>query len=201
MLQQSYYVRLIKRGKAPALPARTFAQLNRIIDDVLTLSKLDSMLLSITPVVVQPYRIIEGVLRMFEAEFNANNIRVHHEQTQSYKDSQVDWVSLDPSRLTQIFINLITNAVKFTKLEQERKITIRVGANTTRPPGLAGVSWFPTNKKHKDLTRGSEWGQGDPIYICFEVQDTGRGLDQDEMTKLFGRFQQATEKTRKYNGT
>lgn len=171
----------------------------RIIDDVLTLSKLDSMLLSITPIVVQPHRIIEDALRMFEAEFIAHDIEVQQVQTQAYKDLKLDWVSLDPSRLTQIFINLITNAIKFTKLERERRITICIGASDFRPPSLAKVNWFPTNKKYKDLTKGPEWGEGKPVYVCFEVQDTGRGLEQDEMTKLFGRFQQATEKTRKFS--
>lgn len=169
---------------------------------MLTLSKLDSMLLSITPVVVQPYKIVEGVLRMFEAEFAANEIEVDSKTTESYEDQQVDWVSLDPSRLTQIFINLITNAIKFTKTEPERRISIRLGAAGQRPPSLADVHWFPTNKKYKDLTLSSEWGNGEPIFICFEVQDTGRGLEQDEMNKLFGRFQQATAKTHiKYGGS
>ncbi|KAJ9651878.1 hypothetical protein H2198_008876 [Neophaeococcomyces mojaviensis] len=178
------------------------AHQKRIIDDVLTLSKLDSMLLSITPVVVQPYKIVEDVLKMFEGEFTANEIKVESETAPSYDEHKVDWVALDPSRLTQIFINLITNAVKFTKLEAHRKITIRVGANNTRPPSLAGVKWFPTNKKYPDLTAGPEWGDGAAIYICFEVRDTGRGLEQSEMTKLFGRFQQATEKTHiKYGGS
>lgn len=178
------------------------AHQKRIIDDVLTLSKLDSMLLSITPVVVQPYKIVEGVLRMFEAEFVANDISVDSKRLNSYEELKVDWVCLDPSRLTQIFINLITNAVKFTKLETRRNISIRVGASLTRPPTIAGVQWFPTNKRYKDLTLGHEWGTGDPVYIHFLVQDTGRGLEQSEMNKLFSRFQQATEKTHvKYGGS
>lgn len=178
------------------------AHQKRIIDDVLTLSKLDSMLLSITPVIVQPYQIVEGVLRMFEAEFSANDIAIDCRKTESYNQQNVDWVCLDPSRLTQIFINLITNAIKFTRLEVKRRIDIRVGAIDQRPPSLAGVVWFPTNKKYKDLTLGLEWGDGDPIYVCFEVQDTGRGLEQTEMNRLFERFQQATEKTHvKYGGS
>lgn len=178
------------------------AHQKRIIDDVLTLSKLDSMMLSITPVVVQPYAIVESTLRMFEGEFNVNHIRVESTKHHSYTDLKVDWVCLDPSRLTQIFINLITNAIKFTKTEETRVISIEVGAGTSRPPSLAGVKWFPTNKKYKDLTTGPEWGNGEAVFICFEVQDTGRGLEQSEMTKLFGRFQQATEKTHiKYGGS
>lgn len=178
------------------------AHQKRIIDDVLTLSKLDSMLLSITPVVVQPYKIVESVLRMFEAEFVANDIKVDSKRLDSYHDLGVDWVCLDPSRLTQIFINLITNAVKFTKLEAKREISIRVGASYSRPPTIAGVQWFPTNKKYKDLTLGHEWGTGDFVFIHFLVKDTGGGLEQSEMNKLFSRFQQATEKTHvKYGGS
>lgn len=178
------------------------AHQKRIIDDVLTLSKLDSMMLSITPVVVKPYHIVQSVLKMFEGEFTANDIQVESEKHVSYDENKVEWVNLDPSRLTQIFINLITNAIKFTKLEKNRQIRISVGASHSRPPSVAGVTWFPTDQKHKDLTLGPEWGEGKPIFISFEVQDTGRGLEQSEMTKLFGRFQQATAKTHiKYGGS
>lgn len=178
------------------------AHQKRVIDDVLTLSKLDSMMLSVTPVVVQPDQVIEGALRMFEAEFHVNSILVNHERSPSYAKNKVDWVCMDPSRFTQIFINLITNAVKFTKLEPIRRITITVGASPKRPSNLAGVKWFPSHRAHKDVTNGPEWGKGEEIYVYVEIKDTGRGLEQEEMNKLFGRFQQANEQLKhQYGGS
>lgn len=46
----------------------------RIIDDVLTLSKLDSMLLSITSSAVRPPKLIASIVGIFEAELKANQI-------------------------------------------------------------------------------------------------------------------------------
>lgn len=150
-------------------------------------------MLSITPVVVHPESVIRDVLKMFEGEFKVNDIEVHRTKSPSYEEHCIDWVYLDPSRLTQIFINLITNAVKFTKLEPVRKITITLGASIQRPSKLANVRWFPSNRNYKDVTEGAEWGVGEPVYIWAEIHDTGRGLEQEEMGKLFGRFQQANE--------
>jgi signal transduction histidine kinase len=81
----------------------------RIIDDILTLSKLDSMLLSITPVPIQPPSVVLAALKMFEANFLSNDI--HVETTAEVLTEQVDfdWVYCDPTRLTQIFVNLLTN--------------------------------------------------------------------------------------------
>lgn len=178
------------------------AHQKRIIDDVLTLSKLDSRMLSITPIVVQPLKVVEAALKMFEGEFQTNGINFETIVDSSYAKTKVDWVCLDPSRMTQIFINLITNAIKFTRLEDRREIKVRTSATFSRPPTVAGVTWFPTHKEYPDLTLNKEWGKGQPVYLCFEVQDTGRGLEPEEMKKLFGRFQQATEKTHiKYGGS
>ena len=81
----------------------------RIIDDVLTLSKLNSNLLHVTPVQVQVEATVRRTLKMFESELQAHNIQMTFEVEPSYTDAKIDKVFCDPVRLTQIFINLLTN--------------------------------------------------------------------------------------------
>lgn len=81
----------------------------RIIDDVLTLSKLNSNLLHVTPVQVQVEATVRRTLKMFESELQAHNIQMTFEVEPSYIDAKIDKVFCDPVRLTQIFINLLTN--------------------------------------------------------------------------------------------
>ncbi|WP_432734908.1 ATP-binding protein [Maridesulfovibrio sp. FT414] len=82
----------------------------------------------------------------------------------------------DPSRLQQIFVNLIGNAIKFT----DRgfvvvETTLNNSAQTTSPNQLA---------------------------IHFAVKDSGIGIDEDKVDSIFDRFTQAdSSTTRKYGGT
>jgi signal transduction histidine kinase/DNA-binding response OmpR family regulator len=78
----------------------------------------------------------------------------------------------DPTRLRQIFINLISNAVKFTN----------VGA----------VKVSATVKENAD----------DQIVMHFEVKDSGIGMTAEQMRKVLEPFAQADySTTRKYGGT
>lgn len=81
----------------------------RIIDDVLMLSKLNSTILHVTPVQVQVESTVRRTLKMFESELQAHNIEMNFAIQESYQISSIDWVFCDPVRLTQIFINLLTN--------------------------------------------------------------------------------------------
>ena len=176
----------------------------RIVDDVLTLSKLDSALLLVTPDDVLPVSVAQRALKMFDGEVQTADIQLDFTVDESMQKLSVNWVKLDPSRLLQVLINLITNAIKFTSSREKRVITVKLGATLERPSkeGLKFVSYFPTRAKHKDLTKGSDWGTGEKIYIHFAVEDTGRGLTEDEKKLLFLRFSQASPRTHvQYGGS
>ncbi|MEO5331184.1 MAG: PAS domain S-box protein [Magnetococcus sp. YQC-5] len=78
----------------------------------------------------------------------------------------------DPLRLQQVLVNLGSNAVKFT---HSGEVMLRVN----------------TVSQH-----------GESCHLRFSVKDTGIGISQEQMAKLFQPFQQAdTSTTRHYGGT
>ncbi|KAH7174775.1 uncharacterized protein B0J16DRAFT_404541 [Fusarium flagelliforme] len=175
-----------------------------IVDDILTVSKLDSNLLLITPVVCQPQAIVERVVKMFESEMLAKDIHLEIQIHDEFKDLAVDWVAMDPSRVLQILINLMTNAIKFTASSEKRYIKVTVGVSKTPPEGThtAGFAFAPTRGELGNVVSSEEWGTGDTLYVRYRVQDTGCGLTENERRILFQRFKQASPRTHaKYGGS
>ena len=172
-----------------------------IIDDILTLSKLDSSILSITPVPFRPSSIITETLAMFKAEFAASDISILLQNDLSPPEI----VNGDPSRILQIFMNLLTNAIKFTRAEAVRQITIK--ASLSALPPLAeqfGPSFIfcPTAQGRRDLSQDSEYGKGEIVYLSFAVEDTGKGIASSKAVELFDKFTQASRRTHiKYGGS
>jgi PAS domain S-box-containing protein len=86
-----------------------------------------------------------------------------------------DWVSGDPTRVRQILLNLIGNAVKFT---ERGEVVVRV------VPYAALAS------------------SSNQVGVKFEVQDTGIGIKPEDQGRLFHVFSQVdASTTRKYGGT
>ncbi|PIA89674.1 Transcription factor SKN7 [Cercospora beticola] len=173
----------------------------RIVDDILTLSKLDASLLVMSPDKVQVPSLVTKALKMYEAEIGRAGIDAQLCIEPTYDELDVNWVVLDSSRLLQVIINLLTNSIKFTQYSEERKIKICIGASYQKPTGKHhGISFIEPQQIRTSRSPVQEWPGGEDLYLQFAVYDTGRGLSEDEMKLLFQRFRQASPKTYKQYG-
>jgi CheY-like chemotaxis protein len=171
----------------------------RIVDDILTLSKLDSNLLVVAPVAVQPLEVVRQTINMFDSELRSADLRLSFEVDNSVQNLDAEWLLLDPSRVVQVLINLLTNAIKFTRTESKREITVNLSVSQSRPSNSSSaVKYVPVSKEQvADNTQNSE-----TVFFCLSIKDTGRGLDLKEQEGLFTRFTQASPRTHvKYGGS
>jgi len=148
-----------------------------LINDILDYSKIDAGKLTLENIDVELRPIAEEVATLFTRQAKAKGVElscaVHNDVPQ--------FVGGDPTRVRQIMVNLIGNAVKFTE-HGEVLLGIRV-----RPGG--GASDTIATK-------------GQRITMQFLIRDTGIGMSQEAQEKLFSAFTQAdSSTTRKYGGT
>jgi CheY-like chemotaxis protein/anti-sigma regulatory factor (Ser/Thr protein kinase) len=173
------------------------AHQRRIVDDILTLSKLDSKLLEIAPSLTKLDSMLFELEKMFEADAQKFDVSLRLN-----KDlGKVEWAMLDTGRLTQVLTNLITNAAKFTHKEAERTITINVGISQ-KPPSEQDldVEFVPAGIARS--RGGTRTGSDEEFYLHFTVSDTGCGFDEEQKSRIFERFSQASPRTHsKYGGS
>ncbi len=140
----------------------------RLINDILDISKIEAGHLDIEFICFSLHETLEGLLENFHKQAAEKSIRLTFVPADDLPDAVVG----DPLRLEQVLINLVNNALKFTKAG---KITI--AADT-------------------------ELQDDNTIKLKFAVSDTGIGIRQDAVPYLFDVFTQADGSiTRKYGGT
>ncbi|TKX25946.1 histidine kinase-like protein 2 [Elsinoe australis] len=173
----------------------------RIVDDVLTWSKLNSNLLKITPSLIRPASILQDIRNMFELD--ASKVGVTLTVVQSPTTTSAEWVMLDPGRLMQILINLVTNAIKFTREESRRTVTVTMGITASKPSlDRLPLDFVPSSTAQTPDLPEAEWGTGEEVHLYFMVEDTGCGLSPDEQRRIFARFSQGSPRTHtKYGGS
>lgn len=170
-----------------------------LVSDVLTLSKLNGGLLTAHPVETQPLKDIPETLKIFAREVEQAGLELHFVVDRSYHDLNIDWVRLDPQRLRQILVNLTVNAIKFTKTEAIRHVTVVLAATAKRPSSSPeGVVYFgELDDLHPSSPADDSW-----VYISLTVEDTGCGIEPQDLDHLFERFQQGSPRTHtRYGGS
>lgn len=174
----------------------------RIVDDVLTLSKLDADLLDITHVPVEPRKAIRTALAMFDRELAQSNIKLSIIEEDSLDALEVKLLMLDPNRFLQVLINLVTNSIKFTRSAPRKEITILISADRKRPTP-PDTHFFPTIRPaDAPVATPPATPNNETLYLAVSVCDTGKGLSKEETQKLFNRFSQASPKTHiQYGGS
>lgn len=141
---------------------------------------------------------------IFYSELRASGIQLDLKIGERYRQLGLGLVNLDPHRVTQIIINLISNAIKFTKTGPERFLHLVLDASLTdlTEECQEGFRFVPSGVQYQDPTRRPEWGDGEEVFLTVSIQDTGPGITQDEIGRLFNRFSQASPRTHtQYGGS
>ncbi len=148
-----------------------------IINDVLDFSKIESGRMDLER---QPFGLrecVEEAIDLLATKAAKKGLELTY-----LVDEQVPAAIVgDETRLRQIMINLLDNAVKFTK---EGEVVARVGSEVDLPEGHPSLLPPPYSLLH------------------FSVRDTGIGIPPERMDRLFKSFSQVdSSMTREYGGT
>jgi len=154
------------------------ATLLGLINDILDFSKIEADRLELEVAPVRVREVVERALTLARPRALAKNLQLRaviHPAVPSH-------VKTDATRLGQILLNLIGNAVKFTAegevSVEVRPLELRVSEEDATNPGVESMD------------------------LHFSVRDTGIGIPPDRLSRLFKPFSQVdSSTTRRYGGT
>jgi signal transduction histidine kinase len=145
--------------------------LANVINDVLDLSKIESGMSELDMAEFNLDEMLRDLITLLGTNASANGSRLIY----SSKNLDDAVVTSDITKLRQIVINLVSNAIKFT-----REGTVTISAKLQKP-------------SEKDT-------QDNKLIIS--VKDTGIGIEQDRLAHIFDKFTQSDSSiTRQYGGT
>ena len=132
-----------------------------IINEILDFSKIEAGQVVLEKEEFSISKVVKDVISLHEINAKKNNLYLKADISEDVPDVVIG----DPVRVSQVLINLVSNALKFT---DKGGITIKITPNLK-----------PKSKPAKD-----------EIAVRFMVIDTGIGISKDSQTKLFKPFSQ-----------
>ena len=155
--------------------ARTSADhLLTLLNDVLDMSRLESGRMTLSPGPVELRVLLSDIDALMRPQAEGKGLRFDLQ----IDDTLPQTIACDVTRVRQIIFNLVSNAIKFT---ERGHVTVRASvAPISHPDDLPGAS--------------------DGLRLA--VIDTGIGIDEATLSRLFERFSQGDPtRARRYGGT
>lgn len=116
----------------------------------------------------QPESVAKHSVKIFEGEARAAGVDMRFVVRNLYCELGVDWAGLDPTRPLQVLIELITIAIKFTRLEPKRLIVVSIGACAKQPERSPdGIKYILTKVADEDARLQDDWRRSENIFLQF----------------------------------
>jgi signal transduction histidine kinase/FixJ family two-component response regulator len=155
-----------------------------LINDVLEVSKIEAGRVTLNQAPFDLHALLGSVEELFRFRAEAKNLRFLFEIAPDVPQ----YVAGDESKLRQVLINLLGNAVKFT---HEGRVTLRAAWHGDRPT---------TNLSSVIAGRPSALSGGGGSLVVV-VEDTGEGIAADQLPHLFEAFVQTASGTKSHEGS
>ncbi len=140
----------------------------RLINDVLDFSKIEASKIELETTIFNPIETINNVRGLFASQFESKKLALLVDVDQALNRSYYG----DVTKLNQVLVNLLSNALKFTEV------------------GFVAI-------EAKLVAQGDKKGT-----IFFAIRDSGIGIEESKKDLVFQSFSQGdTSTTRKYGGT
>jgi len=161
---------------------RSGEHLLTLINDLLDLAKIEAGKLELTPVPFHLPTFLRQITDIVRARAEDKGLSLTYESLSPLPEA----VLADATRLRQVLLNLLDNAVKFTdRGSVTLRITGRQQTVDSRQEESATASGLPSTVYH----------------LHFEVEDTGQGIPADQWERIFLPFEQAGEGGKRVEGT
>ena len=192
-----------------------------LINDILEMSKIEAGRSQLNESSFNLMRLLKTLEEMFRLKAKSKKLQLNLEVV----DGVPHFVNGDEGKLRQILINLVGNAIKFTKtgsvtlrvkMKVEESLAVETAAIQTKPAyaGSESLAVETAATETKPACAGSnQSAQAD--FDCvdansirpefsrfqFEIEDTGPGIAAEEMNKLFEPFEQTKTGMKSQQGT
>ncbi len=165
--------------------SRSGEHLLELINDVLEMSKIEAGRTVLNSGSFAFYDMLASLEDMLRLKATSQGLQLIFD----YAPDLPPYIQTDEGKLRQVLLNLLGNAIKFTRAGN---ITLRVRHSTS-----AGV----TQAGHNVSVSGATPVITGVCTLLFEVEDTGPGIDANELEHLFEPFVQSSSGRSQTEGT